>query len=189
MRVAYIILTAISAASAIPVPVQTNFDLGYDDLFLDPGSDESPSDLASVDSTTSLFDSNDPLLIAGNSKGKSSDTPPVDPVQDDVSWTDPKDESWTGANRPSSHSDGSYQHPANGPTDSEKGGDSRRPSTITTEMGAPTNLEISPDQADAIINTVSDGASWVIEGLSTLGAPIKALGEGLGEWVPSGGGI
>lgn len=182
MRVGLIILAVTSAASALPVPVSTDLDLGYDvsdtdDWFLDPGSDLFTSGLASDNSGTFLVDSNEPLLLAG--------TPKVSGF--DQSWTDPRDSSWTGVARPSAQNDGSYQTPEEKFIQGEKGedyaGDYNRqpPPTVTTEVGAPTSFELSPGQADAI----TDGAAWVINGLSKVGAPIKALNDAVGDLVPS----
>lgn len=178
MRSLFIILTIISAARGLPLPS------AQDDLFSDSGYDSGYDSLydSGSDSSSFLSDgSSDTFLMAGSDTGSSkpdwkSMYPDAnipdgwDPDNYDIPWTivpGGKDSSWTGADHPSSQSDGRYTNPEDDFIQGERGEDYSGPTygiTVNSDVNGPTSFKLSPEQQAAVISAgtlVIGGVTWV----------------------------
>lgn len=192
MRDLFIILTIISAASALPLPSAQD-DL---DLF------SFGSGLDSYD--IGFDDSSPPYLLAGSDTGNTDQTPPAiqpptgsteipagfDPDVFDIPWSIP-DGSWTGTNRPSRQPDGSMQTPEDKFIQGERGedylGDYDR--TINPDVGGPTSFELSPDQTATLLTVgtvVVNGVTWLYNAVT---GTISTVGNAFNGFIPAGNGL
>lgn len=193
MRNLFIVLTIVSAASAFPLPFLE------DDLNLfssDPGLDTY---------SIGLDDPSQSFLLAGSDTGNTNEIPPTtdapassgdllpgfDPDVYDIPWSIiPKggDSSWTGVNRPSPQSDGSYLSPEEKLGREHSGQDYEGNYGINPDANGPTNFQLSPEQTAALVKAgtlVVGGVTWVYNGVT---GAITSIGNALGGFIPQGAG-
>lgn len=187
MRDLFIILTIISVARSLPLPIalgdldlfspnlgsDSGLDSGLDSLF-DPGLDSY---------SIGLDDSSQPLFLASSgteTTGSTPENPPTTPksapITEGWSVTPPGgDTSWTGRDRQGSSGDWPVTIPA----------PPSRFTTINSDVNGPTSFELSPDQAEALIEAgvlAVGGVTWLYNSVT---GTISKLGDSIGGWMPS----